>query len=446
MNISFGTERRSVTIKVLVIAFLILLLAIPLSMVKGIVLDRSSIESDAKHNIQESWGREQTIAGPILKLPFTSRAVASDGTDYTVDHVAILLAEEITSTADVTAKTLRRGIHEVPVYAADLQIQANFDLDVLAELGVKRDDINWAEAEVLLGVSDLAAVSSIPVLKSEWSSSGFGGSEHQIGGLPPQLSANPGLPAQTVFEERRIAVELQLSLNGTSSLQFAPLAENAVVYVSSNWSSPSFSGRRLPAERNVNADGFTASWVASSLGRKFPGQWVDHAVRPEHDEIGFFGVRFMQGVGLYQLMFRALKYAVLFIGLTFVTYFLMETIGSIRLHPLQYLLVGFSNSLFYLLLLSLAEHVGFGRAYVLSSLASAALVIAYSRTVLDSGMRAMAMSLVLAGLYAFLYLTLTAEKYALLAGSVGLWLILAAIMYLTRAVNWHADEPVAGTD
>ena len=443
MNISFGTERRSVTLKVVAIAFLILVLAIPLSMIKGIVLDRADIESEATNDIKSSWGREQTIAGPILSLPFRSQEVATDGTNYEVDHVAFLLADKSTTTADAIAKTLHRGIHEVPVFTAQLQIDATFDLSLLDELGVNAGDVFWSDASILLGVSDLAAIKSIPVLKSGGVTSDFGGSIKQVAGLPPQLSANLGLPSQGTFDNERLDVEVQLAVNGTTSLQFVPLAEDAAVHASSNWSTPSFSGRSLPSVRNVTPDGFTASWQVSSLGRHFPARWVDNSVRPDAVGSGVFGVRFMQAIGLYQLMFRALKYAVLFIGLTFVTYFLMETVSGLRLHPLQYLLVGLSNSLFYLLLLSLAEHVGFGWAYALSSVASAALIVGYSVTVLGSRLRATAMCLILAGLYAFLYLTLTAETYALLAGSVGLWIILSVVMYLTRGINWYTDTDLA---
>lgn len=440
MNISFASGSRSVTLKVVAIAFLILVLAIPLSMIRGVVLDRTGVKSDATSNIQNSWGHEQTIAGPILKLPFTSKEMTADGTTYLADHVALLLMDDSKISADVETKTLSRGIHEVPVYTAKMEIDASFDIELLDELGIRRADVAWGEAEVLLGISDLAAINSIPVMQSNDVTSEFDGSEHQIGGLPPQLSANLGLSATDIVDDRFIAVDLQLVFNGSNSLQFLPLAENAVVTATSNWSAPSFSGRRLPAEREVNADGFSATWQSSSIGRKIPARWIDFSVRPEQSGGDVFGVRLMQPVGLYQLMFRALKYAVLFIGLTFVSYFLIESVGKLRLHPLQYLLVGLSNSLFYLLLLSLAEHIGFGLAYVLSSIASAALVVGYSVTVLASRPRAFAMSLVLTGLYTFLYLTLTAETYALLAGSVGLWFILATIMYLTRAFNWYIDE------
>ena len=173
------------------------------------------------------------------------------------------------------------------------------------------------------------------------------------------------------------------------------------------------------------------------MSRKLPAIWTDADATNGAGPENAFGVKLMQPVGLYQLMLRAIKYAVLFVGLTFVIYFLMEIIGNLQLHPLQYLLVGLANSLFYLLLLSLAEHIGFGPAYIVSALASAALITGYSATILTSARRAIVMAAVLFGLYVFLYMTLQAESYALVVGSAGLWFILAAVMYLTRKINWY---------
>ena len=210
--------------------------------------------------------------------------------------------------------------------------------------------------------------------------------------------------------------------------------------MTSNWSSPSFTGRRLPGEREVRDDGFDASWQASSLGRALPSVWIDTHSALGDVSGGAFGVRLIQTVGLYQLMHRAIRYAVLFIGLTFVTYFLMEIVGKLRLHPLQYLLVGLANTLFYMLLLALSEHIGFDLAYTISAMASAALISGYSAAILERRTRAALVALVLAGLYLFLYLTLKAETFALLAGSTGLWVVLAAVMYLTRRINWYASD------
>jgi inner membrane protein len=216
-----------------------------------------------------------------------------------------------------------------------------------------------------------------------------------------------------------------------------PLADSTSVSIHSTWDSPSFIGGHLPETRDVRADGFDATWRISNLGRDLPSRWTSESYQYQQAERSSFGVGLFVPVGMYQLADRATKYAVLIIGLTFVGYFLFEVISRLHLHPLQYLLVGFANTLFYLLLLSFSEHIGFGWAYLVSSVASTMLIGGYSGSILGSRRRAVVIVGMLAGLYGFLYLTLNAENYALLAGSLGLWVILGLVMYLTRGIDWH---------
>ena len=213
--------------------------------------------------------------------------------------------------------------------------------------------------------------------------------------------------------------------------------------MTSNWPSPSFLGNHLPRTREISDSGFTAAWQIASLGRELPSQWTDRSPPSSSAHNAAFGVSFYMPVSLYQLTLRATKYAILFIGLSFVAYFLFEVLCSLRLHPLQYLLVGFANAMFYLLLLSLAEHVGFGWAYFASAAASVGLVAGYSAAILGGRRRGLVIAAVLAALYAFLYMTLKAETYALLAGAAGLWISLAAVMYMTRRIDWYAQSGAA---
>jgi inner membrane protein len=212
-------------------------------------------------------------------------------------------------------------------------------------------------------------------------------------------------------------------------------------------------GGHLPEKREVSTEGFQATWRVSSLGRALPSRWTSHSPEKGATPISAFnlnpyagndgpinsafGVNLFVPIGPYKLTDRATKYAVLFIGLTFVAYFLFEVLLKLELHALQYLLVGFANALFYLLLLSLAEHIDFGWSYLVSAMGSAGLVAAYSSSILGSWRQTSLVVAMLAGLYGFLYLTLNAESYAMLAGSVGLWMILGLVMYLTRGIDWY---------
>ncbi len=239
---------------------------------------------------------------------------------------------------------------------------------------------------------------------------------------------------------------LVLQLNGADSLRISPLGDTTKVTMNSTWPSPSFVGNYLPEHREVSDSGFSAAWQVSSLGRSLPSQWTGKTAIKGNKQQMSFGVDFYQPVSLYRLSLRAAKCAVLFIGLTFVAYFLFEVMAGLRLHPLQYLLVGFANALFYLLLLSLAEHIGFGWAYLASSGASISLVAGYSVAILGRESRGLLMAIILAGLYSFLYMTLKAETYALLAGALGLWITLAIIMFLTRRIDWYAQGGPPGND
>jgi len=438
VNFSISSDRRSATVKVAAIGLLILALLIPVSMVKSVVYDRMRIASAAAIDIHNSWGGNQTVAGPILRLPIKVEATNTHGVRYWADRYVLLVADDLTGSASVAVEKRYRGIHEVPVFTTDLDMEVRFDLSLLEKLNLDNESITWSDAELLIGISDPAAMNEIPVARSGDIESEFSGMAHQIAGLPPQLRSNAGKQLQSRPDPTSFRANIRLSFNGSEALQFLPLAEHSSVRTSANWPSPSFTGRRLPAEREVLEDGFEALWKATSIGRNLPPIWIEGQATPDMDLDGIFGVRFILPIGLYQLMDRALKYAIMFIGLTFVTYFLMETVARVRLHPLQYLLVGLANTLFYLLLLSLAEHLGFGLAYIASAFSSAALIVGYSSTVLQNKKRTLVMAAVLTGLYGFLYLTLMAERYALVAGSVGLWVILGAIMYLTRKIDWYS--------
>lgn len=438
MKITLSAERRSVTFKVATIAILILVLLIPIGMIENVVVDRMQIASIATLDIQSAWGGEQVVSGPILRLPFKKEKISAYGAPYIDDQVAYLLSNSVSMSAAIDSEERYRGIHKVPVYRAEISVAGQFDLDALEELGVAEEDVDWSTAELLMGISDSGAINEIPMVTVEGRVSNLTGGAEQIQSLPPQLRAGIGKELKLDLERSVLEFDISVSINGTSELLFLPLAETSQINASSNWPSPSFSGRRLPTKRDVREDGFSAEWQTSSLGRNLPGQWID---KHETSDVSgdALGVKFMQPIGLYQLMLRAMKYAVMFVGLTFVTYFLLEIIGNLRLHPMQYLLVGLANSLFYLLLLSLAEHIGFGIAYLMSAVASASLISGYSVTILARRGRVVAMSAVLLGLYTFLYLTLQAESLALLAGSIGLWVVLAAVMYLTRRIDWYAS-------
>ena len=436
MQSALARARNSVSVKVVFIGVLILLLLIPVSMIQGVIHDRTQVRYQAEQDVMRSWGGAQRIAAPFLIVPYTRLVVNQRQEQVERTYRAYVLPRELDIDAGIQPDTRYRGIHEVTVYSATLAIVGRFDRPSLDDLPHGAERILWDDLQVAIGVSDARAITRAPDVSLGGTTVPFAPNGATRDGLPPQIVANVG----NVFAAGSAGFSVDLHLNGTSSLMLLPLGDTTSVTMRSTWPSPSFRGAYLPESRDIDAEGFEARWNVSSLGRSLPSIWSEGTIDDGLAARSDFGVELFKPIGLYQLSLRASKYAVLFIGLTFVAYFLFEVIAGLRLHPLQYLLVGFANTLFYLLLLSLSEHIGFAAAYLASASASVALISAYSSSILEQRARAILVSIVLVLLYLFLYMTLKAETYAMLAGSIGLWATLATVMFLTRKVDWYRDS------
>ncbi|MDX1516621.1 MAG: cell envelope integrity protein CreD [Woeseiaceae bacterium] len=445
METNLRALKRSPTIKALVIGVLILLLLIPVSMIEDVIRDRNAVHQDARHDIKRSWGYEQLIAGPVLIVPYSTTRIDSKGNEVIESGSVYLLPETLALQADVSPEILKRGLHKVPIYSSAVTIEGRFGAPDRRRLGIADAALDWDKAYIALSVTDPRAIAETPGIDVNNVRARFeAGGQPLFDDLPPPIVAPIGkLPTPA---DAPLNFGMTLAVNGSDSLQFAPLGDTTTLTMTSAWPDPSFFGSYLPASRSVGEQGFSAVWQISGLGRALPSQWLNRDHPPAQARQSAFGVDFYMPVSLYQATQRATRYAVLFIGLSFVAYFLFEILGGRQLHPLQYLLVGFANALFYLLLLSLAEHIGFGRAYMLSAIASAGLISGYSVTILGGPGRAAIVALILAGLYSFLYMTLKAESFALLGGSIGLWMTLAVIMYMTRRIDWFSQgrDPVPG--
>lgn len=439
--------KRSVSIKAAVIGALVLVLLIPVSMINSVVHDRQSVHQQARWEIMRAWGQPQLLAGPVLVVPYTLRHVDSKGNEYIEERRLYVLPESLDIETDVHPEVRYRGLHKVPIYSTSIALTGRFARPDVDHLGIGTATLDWDKASVALTVSDARAISEAPSITMNGETARFeSGGQALFQDTPPAIVAPAGSLLATANSGDALRFETTLSLNGSDSLQFVPLGDTTDVRMTSDWPSPSFRGNYLPKTRDISTEGFTAAWQIASLGRELPSQWTDRNPQSALAHNAAFGVSFYMPVSLYQLTLRATKYAVLFIGLSFVAYFLFEILAGLRLHPLQYLLVGFANAMFYLLLLSLAEHVGFGWAYLVSAAASAGLVSGYSTTILGGRQRGFVIAAVLAALYAFLFMTLKAENYALLAGAAGLWVALAAVMYMTRRIDWYAQSGSASDD
>jgi inner membrane protein len=427
--------------KLALIGGLILLLLIPTLMIQGLVREREGRRGEAEREVAGKWGSSQTFAGPILTVPFRVHSVDANGKVDTATSYANFLPDELDILSVLIPEVRKRGIFEVPLYQADLEISGHFKRPSLAAWKVKPEDILWDEAYLTLSVPDLRSVAeAVPV---EWLGTGRPLAPENLPGRPVYGGLQAMAPLGAVAAENGYPFKTRIKLNGSRSLRFIPMGRTTRVTARSPWSNPSFDGAYLPDSRAVNASGFQADWTTYHLSRSFPQQWTYSEIT-DKDWLPFgFGVDLILPVDGYAKAERCAKYAVLFILLTFLVFFLYETFDRTRIHPLQYLLVGFALCLFYLLLLSLSEHIGFGPAYGVAAAAVVGLITSYGLAILAARKRAWGLGAMLTGLYGYLYTLLQMEDYALLGGSLGLFAILGTVMFLTRKVNWYGGKPGA---
>jgi inner membrane protein len=426
----FSRIGQSAMTKLFVIGLLVLVLLVPVEMIKGIIHEREARRQEVVMDVSGKWGREQTIAGPVLSIPYRTVVTDENGNRVTRIEHAHLLPEQLQINGTIKPDSRYRGIYQVVVYNAALQVGAEFSLNGLAELGINQNDVIWNGAFVSVGLPDLRGLKDDSLFVWEGEkfpiSPGVGAPSVMESGINSRVPLTAG--------KSRYHFQVSLNLNGSGQISFLPLGKSTTVKLSSSWKSPSFNGPYLPDERIVNEQGFSATWKVLHLNRSYPQQWTG---KNERVMDSAFGAKLFYPVDEYQKSMRSAKYAVLFIILTMVAFFLTEVINRIRVHPIQYILIGSAICIFYLLLLSVSEHSSFAVAYIVSGIGSVLLVSAYSKAVLKSVPVALTIGGLMTFLYGFLYVTLQSEDYALLIGSIGMFTVLAIVMYLTRKVDWY---------
>ena len=440
--------RDSMAVKLIAVGGLVLLLMVPLAMVRSLIAERQSRQREVEAEIASIWGSAQTIGGPILAVPYRLRTVDDKGATITWTEHAYFLPETLEVDGRLTPERRHRGIFEAVVYTAELHLAGTFEQPSFAEWRIPPEDVLWEDAFLSVGVPDLRGVRG--AIEVDWGGRRLSAvpGAGQVGLWTSGLKVPvPGLAEDGEGRdgERRLhAFALDLGLHGSREISFLPLGKRTVASLASSWPDPSFDGAFLPASREVGEAGFTAAWDVSWLGRGFPQSWrsseAEEVAPGETVHASAFGVELALPVDAYQKTERSVKYGVLFLALTFLTFFIYEVFSPFALHPVQYLLVGFALCLFYLLLLSLAEHAPFGWAYAAASAAIVCLISGYSAAILKGRARAAAMAGVLALLYGYLYVLLRAEDFALLLGSLGLFVILALVMWVTRRIDWYAPR------
>jgi len=440
--------RRSSSFKLITIIFITVAMLIPLSMVESTIHERSGLRHQAESNISERWGATQKISAPVIAIPYREKIVEKitqkNGWQLSdnkienskisyVNHIAYLLADKIKVSTKMTTEIRYLGIYEMPVYMTESRISGNFSKKDFETLNKQFKNINWEQAKLILPVEDVRGIRSISRIS-------FARHKYDFVPTSSDIYNFKGIETDINLKQKinsDIKFSFDLSLSGSKQLNYLPLARTSQFSLTSDWSSPGFSGAYLPLTRNISETGFTSEWKVLGLNRSFGQIWNDRSVDNTKIAKSAFGLTLFQPADIYQQNIRSVKYAVLFIALTFMAFFLFEIFFNLNIHPVQYFFNGGALSTFYLLLLAMSEHLHFSVAYLLASIAIVLLMTGYSMTILKQRTRGLIIGLITAIIYAFLYFLIQSEQNSLLFGAFGFFSALTVIMYLTRNIDWY---------
>ncbi|MDU9023588.1 cell envelope integrity protein CreD [Pseudomonas corrugata] len=437
---------RSLAMKLGMIALLILLLMIPLLMINGLIDERQSLRDGVLQEIASSSSHSQQLIGPMIVVPFRKDVRVWNTNEKTgvrfletVEQSGELyfLPEQFELDGQVRTETRARGIYEARLFHADNRIDGRFKVPERYGLAAKdMADYRFDEPYLTVGISDIRGIENALTLQLNQQTVDFlpGSRVSWLG-----QGVHVPLPMVNAQNSAELTFGFDLSLQGTGELQILPVGKTSKVHLTADWPHPSFIGNYLPVSRDINEKGFSADWQTSFFSTNLE-EALQNCVSGESCEMfrsRTFGVSFIDPVDQYLKSDRAIKYALLFIALTFAGFFLFEVLKSLAVHPVQYALVGVALAFFYLLLLSLSEHIGFAPAYLVSASACVLLIGFYVCHVLRSVNHGLGFSAGLAALYALLYGLLSAEDYALLMGSLLLFGLLGVFMVLTRKLDWY---------
>lgn len=471
-NTIFERITQSIALKMLVIFFLVLIMLIPISMVGDLISERENRKVSVTNEIALKWGGEQVISSPILAVPYTivksNSKKDAQGKDYIVETIeseyAFLLPNQSDFKTTITPNYLERGIFKSVVYNSQIDIVGQFGQFDLAKMQVSNMQINWNEAKLLIGVHHIKGLTVNPILKINGKNIPLDLATHEFKIFPNTLSASIELNQETMH---RLDFSISYQLRGSASINYLPLADQSNIQVQGEWQKPSFTGGYLPNKRNVENSKFSAYYSIPSFNRKIPKQWNEmnsplysfsgrnldrnqgHAeggnvkvttwqtTGDVISDMDMVQIKFLADLNSYDKVNRAVKYGILIIMLTFVSLLFTEIIKKERIHIIQYVFIGLAMVLFYSLLLAISEQLGFNLAYVISSLATIVLVSAFILMITNNKWTALMFTSIIGIFYIFIYVLMQIEDYSLLAGTIGVFIILAVLMKLSTKIDWY---------
>lgn len=426
---------QSITIKGLIVGILILLLLIPGAMIRGLIWERKERSQETIEKINDKWSHAQILCAPILSVPYTTTYLSKDKKEMVYEqHTLHVTPENLDIKTTLFPEERHYGIYKTILYKSESELTGNFN--PIDTSSIYNSTFHWDKAYLRLGFSDLRGVTDnidFMIDGKKFTAEVNNSSDWFIGKeLMVPLNAS-GI----AFFENVLDFTCKINLNGSSSMNYIPIGKTTKVNIKGAWKDPGYIGNFSP-DHSVTEEGFDATWSILRFNRSIPEAWIDSNIQPFAETS--FGVNLVNTVDHYQQNMRSAKYAIMFIALTFVIFFFVEILTRKRIHPIQYLLVGFALILFYSLLLSISEQISFAFAYCVASIATIGLITLYTQSIFKNWKQTGILTFTLCLLYIFLYVVLQLEDVALLIGSVGLFIILAIIMYCSRKINWYRQE------
>lgn len=423
-----------ILIKGFITGILILGMLIPTWFVSNLVEEREQRQKQIVNEVSSKWASAQRLSGPYISLPYIESQTRADGKTYTVKKNIVLLPEQLRVKGNVRPESKHRSIYKVLVYRSDIGMNGVFNVSLPGD--IVPENIDFTKARICLGLTDYKGI-------EEMVSVHFNNKTYHLRpGLPTNQVDNAGLSAPVEFSAADLARQLTFSahikLKGSNALSFLPLSANSNYELSSTWPDPSFDGSSLPSTSKVADSGFVARWSFNEANLPYGTVVIDESLKAGSHS---FGVNLIQPADHYAKTLRSVKYAILFIGLTFALFFIIELMQKRPFHPVQYILVGIALVIFYTLLLSISEFIAFDLAYLAAASATVLLITSYAKGHFRSWKIALLFAGILGALYGFIFILIRLEDTALLVGSIGLFIVLALVMYASRKVNWYGSQP-----
>ncbi|MEO6538571.1 MAG: cell envelope integrity protein CreD [Ferruginibacter sp.] len=428
-------QPNRILIKGLITGALILVMLIPTLFINNLITEREARQKEVVKEVSSKWSAAQTLSAPFLVVPYTDTALNNDGKAIAVKTKLLLLANEVNVNGKIFPEQRPRSIYKVLLYKTDINMSGNFKVTWPADINLA--NVDYANARLCFSLSDFKGIEE----------------EIYVNFNDQRLLLNPGLPvrdfgdvglstpviltAENAVEE--ISFNMQVKIKGSEQLHFIPMSASSKFQISSEWPSPSFDGNILPGNREISENGFSARWNFNHANLPFGTVIKENTITGKTTS---FGVSLVQPADQYNKTMRSVKYAILFIGLTFAFFFITELMQKEPFHPVQYVLVGLALVIFYTLLLAISEYILFDYAYIIAATATILLISLYAKGHFSSWKTAGIFFLLLSSLYGFIFILIRLEDTALLVGSIGLFVILALVMFVSRKIKWYGHPTV----